>query len=196
MPFKIKTARFVKTVYSLDQLPKQNFPQIVFAGRSNVGKSSLINTLVGQKNLAKTSSTPGKTVRINFFLANENIFLVDLPGYGYAKTSKKEKKVWGALIEEYLKEAENLKGVIQIMDIRHPPFESDLGLLEFLSFYNKETLVILTKSDKLTRSKMIESQRNAKEILKLNENSLVTFSAKTKKGKDQILKWIGSLIKK
>lgn len=192
MSFKIKKTLFFKPIFKLDQLPEQNFPQIAFAGRSNVGKSSLMNTLVGQKNLAKTSSTPGKTVRINFFLINDKIYFVDLPGYGYAKTSKKEKKVWGSLIEGYLSYSENLKGVIQIIDIRHPPFPSDIELLEFLSFYNKPVLVVLTKADKLSKSKMMESQKKAKEILKLNENSLVVFSAKTKMGKDEILSWIGS----
>lgn len=192
MSFKIKKALFLKTIYKLDQLPEQNFPQIAFAGRSNVGKSSLMNTLVGQKSLAKTSSTPGKTVRINFFLINDKIYFVDLPGYGYAKTSKKEKKVWGSLIEGYFRNSENLKGIIQIIDIRHPPFPSDLELLEFLSFYKKSVLVVLTKADKLSKSKMMESQKKAKEILKLNENSLVVFSAKTKMGKDEILSWIGS----
>jgi len=190
--FKIKKALFLKTIYKLEELPEQNFPQIAFAGRSNVGKSSLMNTLVGQKSLAKTSSTPGKTVRINFFLINDKIYFVDLPGYGYAKTSKKEKKVWGSLIEGYFRNSENLKGVIQIIDIRHPPFPSDLELLEFLSFYKKSVLVVLTKADKLSKSKMMESQKKAKEILKLNENSLVVFSAKTKMGKDEILSWIGS----
>lgn len=192
MSFKIKKALFLKTIYKLDQLPEQNFPQIAFAGRSNVGKSSLINTLVGQKSLAKTSSTPGKTVRINFFLINDKIYFVDLPGYGYAKTSKKEKKVWGSLIEGYFRNSENLKGVIQIIDIRHPPFPSDLELLEFLSFYKKSVLVVLTKADKLSKSKSIQSQKKAKEILKLKKNSLVVFSAKTKMGKDEILSWIGS----
>lgn len=192
MSFKIKKALFFKPIYKLEELPEQNFPQIAFAGRSNVGKSSLMNTLVGQKSLAKTSSTPGKTVRINFFLINDKIYFVDLPGYGYAKTSKKEKKVWGSLIEGYFRNSENLKGVIQIIDIRHPPFPSDLELLEFLSFYKKSVLVVLTKADKLSKSKMMESQKKAKEILKLNENSLVVFSAKTKMGKDEILSWIGS----
>ncbi len=196
MPFKIKKSSFFKTIYKLDQLPKQSFPQIAFAGRSNVGKSSLLNTLVGQKNLAKTSSTPGKTTRINLFLINDKIFFVDLPGYGYAKTSKEEKKVWGGLIEGYLRDSDNLKGVIQIIDIRHPPFPTDLQLFEFLSFYDKKTLVVLTKADKLPKSKIIKSEKKTKEFLKLSENSLVTFSAKTKIGGKEILKWIGSQVKK
>ena len=120
MSFQIKSASFYKSVFEMKNLPENNFPQIAFAGRSNVGKSSLLNALVEQKNLAKTSSTPGKTQMLNFFLINNNLFFVDLPGYGYAQAPKKTITRWGKLIEDYIQNSKNLKGLIQIIDIRHP----------------------------------------------------------------------------
>jgi len=195
MSFQIKSASFYKSVFEMKNLPENNFPQIAFAGRSNVGKSSLLNALVEQKNLAKTSSTPGKTQMLNFFLINNNLFFVDLPGYGYAQASKKTITRWGKLIEDYIKNSENLKGLIQIIDIRHPPFPSDLELLEWLNFLGKKVLIVLTKKDKLSKSAVLSNLKNAKDILKLNEELLVPFSAKTKEGKDKILDWIGSLLK-
>jgi GTP-binding protein len=195
MSFQIKSASFYKSVFEIKNLPENNFPQIAFAGRSNVGKSSLLNALVEQKNLAKTSSTPGKTQMLNFFLINNNLFFVDLPGYGYAQAPKKTITRWGKLIEDYIKNSENLKGLIQIIDIRHPPFPSDLELLEWLNFLGKKVLIVLTKKDKLSKSAVLSNLKNAKDILKLNEELLVPFSAKTKEGGNKILEWIGSLLK-
>ena len=160
-----------------------------------MGKSSLLNVLVEQKSLAKISSTPGKTQMINFFLINNYFYFVDLPGYGYAKASKKAQREWGKLIDDYVQNSKNLKGLVQIIDIRHPPFPADLELLEWLKFLHKKVLIVLTKADKLSRSAVLSNVKNAGEILRLNDNSLVAFSTKTKEGKERILDWIGTLLK-
>src|SRR3989337_1475297 len=128
---EIKKAEYFKSVFDLKELPQDNFSQIAFAGRSNVGKSSLINTITNQKNLAKISKTPGKTKALNFFRINNRFYFVDLPGYGFAKVSKTVKTSWGELIENYLKNSPNLKGLIQILDSRHLPTEDDLEMLDF-----------------------------------------------------------------
>lgn len=195
MPFKIKTAVYLKSVPDLKQLPKGNLPEIAFAGRSNVGKSSALNRLVNVKALAKTSSTPGKTRLINFFLINENLYFVDLPGYGYAKTSKSLKDSWGKLVENYLKERETLKGTVLLIDSRRGILEPDLQLLEWLDFYGKERLIVLTKTDKLKRSELLSCVNKTSETLSLDSDSLVLFSAKTGEGKDRILRWIEGVIK-
>ncbi len=186
----------MKSFAEVDNIPENNIPQIAFAGRSNVGKSSVLNTLTNKKNLAKISSTPGKTILLNFFLINDKIYFVDLPGYGYARTSKSTQRSWGKLIEGYLTKSRNLKGVVQIIDIRHPPFEADLQLLEWLDFHNRQTLVVLTKADKLSRSKALLNQKKATEELQKKNDSVVLFSAKTRQGKDQVLKWISSAVEK
>ncbi|MFQ6031620.1 MAG: ribosome biogenesis GTP-binding protein YihA/YsxC [Candidatus Zixiibacteriota bacterium] len=196
MSFKVKNATYVKSVFNVGDLPKSRLPEIAFAGRSNVGKSSVLNKLANIRNLAKISSTPGKTRQINFFLINENLYFVDLPGYGYAKVSKSMKESWGRLVEEYLKKSENLKGVILLIDARHQPFEADLQLLEWLDFYQKEKLVVLTKTDKLSRSVLLLNSKNTSKILNLNLDSLVLFSAKTGEGKERILNWISGLLER
>jgi len=196
MGFKIKSARYVRSFADPEKIPQNDFPQIAFAGRSNVGKSSLLNSLANRKNLAQISSTPGKTRLLNFFLINEKVYFVDLPGYGYAKTSKSTQKSWKGLVEGYLKSSKKLKGVVQIVDIRHPPFETDLELLEWLDFYNMETLVTLTKADKLSRSKTLLNQKKAAQTLKKEADSVVVFSARTGVGKDKVLGWISSVIQK
>ena len=194
MPFKIKNAEYVKSVFNVADLPKNRLPEIAFAGRSNVGKSSVLNKLANIKNLAKISSTPGKTRQINFFLINRNLYFVDLPGYGYAKVSKSIKESWGRLVEEYLKKSQNLKGVVLLIDARHEPFEADLQLTEWLDFYQREKLVVLTKIDKLSRSALLINVKNTSKILNLNSDSLVLFSAKTGEGKEKILNWISGLL--
>ena len=196
MSFKVKNAEYVKSVNSVSDLPDNRIPEIAFAGRSNVGKSSVLNKLASMRNLAKISHTPGKTRQINFFLINESLHFVDLPGYGYAKVSKSIKESWGKLIEEYLKKSQNLKGVVLLIDARHEPFEADLQLLEWLDFYQREKLVVLTKIDKLSRSALLFNVKKTSEILSLNSDSLVLFSAKTGEGKEKILNWISDLLKK
>ena len=194
MPFKIKNADYVKSVSKLSDLPKNRFPEIAFAGRSNVGKSSVLNKLANIKKLAKISSTPGKTRQINFFLINKNLYFVDLPGYGYARVSKSLKESWGRLVEEYLKKSLNLKGVVLLLDARHQPFEADLQLIQWLDFYRREKLVVLTKIDKLSRSALLVNVKKTSKILNLNSDSLVLFSAKTGEGKEKILNWISGLL--
>jgi GTP-binding protein len=196
MVFKVKKAEYVKSVFSVADLPQNRFPEIAFAGRSNVGKSSVLNKLANIKNLAKISHTPGKTKQINFFLINGNLYFVDLPGYGYANVSKSMKENWGKLIEEYLKKSQNLKGVVLLLDARHQPFEADLQLLEWLDFYHREKLVVLTKIDKLSRSPLLLNVEKTSKILNLNSDSLTLFSAKTGEGKEKILNWISGLLKK
>jgi GTP-binding protein len=195
MGFKLKSARYFKSFADFGSIPENNLPQIAFAGRSNVGKSSLLNTISNMKNLAKISSTPGKTRLLNFFLINDNVYFVDLPGYGYARTSKSTRRGWRNLIEGYLKSSLNLKGVIQIIDIRHPPFESDVQLSQWLDFYQKKSLLVLTKTDKLSRSNALINQSKASKIMQKETDYMVMFSAKTRQGKDDILKWIFSAIK-
>jgi GTP-binding protein len=194
MPFKIKNAAYVKGVFKVADVPKDPFPEVAFAGRSNVGKSSVLNKLANIRNLAKISSTPGKTRQINFFLINENLYFVDLPGYGYAKVSKSMKQGWGRLVEEYLKKSRDLKGVVLLIDARHEPFEADLQLLEWLDYYQRKKLVVLTKTDKLSRSALLLNVKNTSEILNLDSDSFVLFSAKTGEGKEKILHWISDLL--
>lgn len=194
MPFRIKSATYVKSVVDLKDLPRDRLPEVAFAGRSNVGKSSALNKLVNLKKLAKISSTPGKTRMINFFLVNKNLYFVDLPGYGYSRAPKSMQKSWGKLVEDYLKERENLKGTVLLVDSRRGPMEPDLQLLEWLDHYGKNKLIVLTKKDKLSRSAVLENARKTCEVLKLDPGSLVLFSAKTGEGKDKILNWIQHVI--
>jgi GTP-binding protein len=196
MPFKIKTATYLKSVADLKHLPPNRLSEIAFAGRSNVGKSSALNRLVNVKALAKTSSTPGKTRLINFFLINENLYFVDLPGYGYAKTSRSLKDSWGKLVEDYLKERETLKGTVLLIDSRRGVLEPDLELLEWLDFYGKERLIVLTKTDKLKHAELLSCVNRTKQTLNMDSDSLILFSAKTGEGKDKILRWIERVIEK
>jgi GTP-binding protein len=166
-------------------------PEIAFVGRSNVGKSSLINTLVGRKNLAKTSNTPGRTQLINFFTINEKISFVDLPGYGFAKVPQSVKKDWGDMIEAYLRERQSLCLVILILDIRRDPSADDLSLRDWLTRYRIPYLYILTKSDKLSNNQAIARKRAIEKNLQVSsEKKPILFSAKTQKGKEDIWKFL------
>jgi GTP-binding protein len=196
MSFRIKSATYIKSVVDLKSLPKDQLPEIAFAGRSNVGKSSALNRLVNIKNLAKTSSTPGKTKLINSFLINKNLYFVDLPGYGYAKASKSMRKSWGKLVEDYLKTRKNLKGTVLLIDSRRGLLEPDLQLSEWLDFYGREKLIVLTKADKLSRSALLSNVKKTSQALNLSSDSFVLFSAKTGEGKDKILKWIEQMLEK
>jgi len=161
-------------------------PEIAFAGRSNVGKSSLINTLLNRKRLVKTSSTPGRTQLINFFLINEKFSFVDLPGYGYAKVPASIQKTWGPMIETYLTSRKTFKGIVLIMDIRRMPGKYELDLKDWLYHYNISAILILTKADKLSKTKQIKQHLSISKALSVDRNDLILFSAKSRQGKDDV----------
>jgi len=184
---KIISAQFVKSAVWPPQYPPASMPEIAFVGRSNVGKSSLINTIVGRKNLAKTSNTPGRTQLINFFVINETLSFVDLPGYGYAKVSQSVKKDWGEMIEIYLQERQSLAMVILILDIRRDPSDEDLSLRDWLENYRIPYLYILTKADKLSNNQAINRRRIIEKKLHISAGiKPILFSATTQKGKSEI----------
>jgi len=184
---KILKAEFIKSAVWPPQYPPGVMPEIAFVGRSNVGKSSLMNTLVGRRSLAKTSNTPGRTQLINFFTVNESISFVDLPGYGFAKVSQSIKKDWGDMMEAYLRERQNLAMVILILDIRRDPSNDDLSLRNWLENYRIPYLYVLTKTDKLSNNQVIGRQKIIERSLEVHQqNEIILFSAKTQKGKEHL----------
>ncbi|CCJ33886.1 MULTISPECIES: ribosome biogenesis GTP-binding protein YihA/YsxC [Caloramator] len=186
---KIKKAELEKVAVFPYQYPNTGRPEIALAGRSNVGKSSLINTLVNIKSLARTSSSPGKTRTINFFNINDSFYLVDLPGYGYAKVSKEEKKKWGKMIEDYLNGREELKLIALLVDSRHAPTEDDKLMLNFIRHSGKKLVVIATKIDKLSRSELIKNINMLKRELQLTDQDyFIPFSSLKKIGKEELWK--------
>ena len=182
----IKSAEFVTSAVKKSQYPPEDLPEIAFAGRSNVGKSSLINTLVNRKRLVKTSSTPGRTQLINFFDINGNLTFVDLPGYGYARVPAAIRKKWGPMIETYLSTRQSLKGVVIIMDIRRLPREEEHNLIHWLSHYSIASLLVLTKTDKLSKSRLIKQQAAIVKALAVAKEDVILFSAKTRRGRDAV----------
>ena len=169
------------------KLPETKRPEIAFAGKSNVGKSSLINALMNRKALARTSSQPGKTQTINFYNINEAMYLVDLPGYGYAKVSPSEKAKWGKMIEKYLHTSKDLKAVFLLVDIRHEPSANDKQMYDWILQTGYEPIIFATKRDKLKRSQVQKSSTAVREGLKLpKEGILIPFSAETKQGREEI----------
>lgn len=170
-------------------LPENEMPEIAFAGKSNVGKSSLINALMNRKALARTSATPGKTQTINFYNINETMYLVDLPGYGYAKVSAKEKEKWGKLIERYLHGSKQLKAIFLLIDIRHEPSNNDKLMYEWIVNQGFQPIVIATKLDKLKRSQVTKHLNQVRKGLNLPASSVVIgFSSVTKQGREEIWK--------
>ena len=177
------------------QYPTDNKPEFLLVGRSNVGKSSFINTLIERKNFARTSSKPGKTQTLNFYLVNNTFYLVDVPGYGYAAVSKDKQKKFGLMIEEYLKNRPNLKHVFLLIDYRHKPTEDDVLMYEFLKYYNLDITIVATKYDKISKNNRIKQDKLIKDILKLSEDDkFVTFSTIIKKGRAEILDILESKI--
>jgi len=190
----IKTAEFITSAVKPSQYPPDDFPEIAFAGRSNVGKSSLINTILNRKRLVKTSSTPGRTQLINFFLVNNAFSFVDLPGYGYAKVPAHIRKTWGPMIERYLSDRETLKGVVTILDIRRIPSPEDLQLIDWLTRMSIAQIPVLTKSDKLSKTNRIKQKKLIAERLSMEPEHCILFSAKTRQGKPEVWKAIEALI--
>ena len=177
------------------QYPTDNKPEFLLVGRSNVGKSSFINTLIERKNFARTSSKPGKTQTLNFYLVNSAFYLVDVPGYGYAAVSKDKQKKFGLMIEEYLKNRPNLKHVFLLIDYRHKPTEDDVLMYEFLKYYNLDITIVATKYDKISKNNRIKQDKLIKDTLKFSEDdNFVTFSTITKKGRAEILDILESKI--
>ncbi|HQP24824.1 MAG TPA: ribosome biogenesis GTP-binding protein YihA/YsxC, partial [Smithellaceae bacterium] len=188
---KITSAEFIKSAVWPPQYPPATLPEIAFVGRSNVGKSSLMNTLVGRKQLAKTSQTPGRTQLINFFSINKAMSFVDLPGYGFARVPRSVKKDWGDMIETYLRERQNLAMVVFILDLRRDPSDDDLSLLDWLEYYRIPFTVILTKSDKLSNNQAIARKRMIEKLLGgKTQQVTMLFSAKTQKGREELWKMI------
>jgi GTP-binding protein len=166
--------------------PEGNLPEIAFSGRSNVGKSSLLNRLVRRKALARVSKTPGKTREINFFEVNRELVLVDLPGYGFARVSKDQRAEWRPLIEGYLKESKQLRGVVQLLDVRHAPTADDLQMVDFLAGVEVPTIFVLTKVDKLSKSAVGRRVDDFVEELGVTREQLVPFSSVTGQGRDEL----------
>jgi GTP-binding protein len=184
---KVNQAELVISAVRVDQYPTDNLPEIALVGRSNVGKSSLINRLIQRKSLVRTSSSPGKTQTLNFYLINGQFFFVDLPGYGYAKVSKAERTRWGAFIGEYLMVREQLGVVVMLTDLRHPPTKDDIAMYQWLKYYDLPVIVVGTKSDKLPRGRWAQHKKQIKETLGLNpDDKLLTFSSEKGYGFDEL----------
>ena len=169
------------------QYPEDNKPEFLLVGRSNVGKSSFINTLIERKNFARTSSKPGKTQTLNFYKINDEFYLVDAPGYGFAKVRNSLKKKFGLIIENYLKSRSNLKRVFLLIDFRHKPTEDDVLMYEFLKYYNLDITIVATKYDKVSKNGRIKQDKLIKDTLKFDDNEFITFSTVTKKGRSEVL---------
>ena len=191
---KITSAEFIKSALKRADYPEELLPEVAFVGRSNVGKSSLINTLVHRRNLVRTSSSPGRTQTLNFFRINNQINFVDFPGYGFAKVPVKVRAQWKPMVETYLKYRTTLKLVIILLDIRRVPGSDDASLIRWLEKFDIPFLIVLTKTDKLSQNKCSAQQKIIKDFLLLQKGEVICFSAVTKKGRLEILKHIMSVI--
>lgn len=179
----------------MSKLPENKHPEVAFAGKSNVGKSSLINCLMERKSLARVSGEPGKTQTINYYNINDEIYLVDLPGYGYAKASKTEVEKWGQMIERYLVESEQLALVFLLVDIRHEPGANDKQMYDWIVYQNLQPIIIATKADKIKRSQINKQLKLIRETLGAdNDTIIVPFSAQTKQGRDDIIDFMDQVI--
>ncbi|MHA8138497.1 ribosome biogenesis GTP-binding protein YihA/YsxC [Lactobacillaceae bacterium Scapto_B20] len=179
---------------SPSQYPKTGYPEIALVGRSNVGKSSLTNTLINRKNYAHTSNQPGKTQTLNFYEVEESLYFVDVPGYGYARVSKAEREKWGMMIETYLTQRSQLKGVIMLVDGRHDLTQDDRQMAEWLDYFDVPRLVVATKMDKIAGGKWNKQASMIHKAIDVDNDDLIMFSAKTKQGKDQVWQWIENQI--
>lgn len=188
----IRNAEFVISAVGPKQYPADHLPEIALAGRSNVGKSSLINKFINRKNLARTSSKPGKTQTLNYYRINGDVFyFVDLPGYGFAQVSQSVKEKWGRFIDEYLTRRENLCGVIQLVDLRHPPSKDDVAMYDWLQHMQKDVLVVATKCDKISKGQWQKHVKQVREGLKADKSQqILVFSAETGQGLEELHSWV------
>ncbi|MEM1127157.1 MAG: ribosome biogenesis GTP-binding protein YihA/YsxC [Bacteroidota bacterium] len=191
----ITSARFVKGATQWAHLPTDGRPEVAFVGRSNVGKSSLLNMLVGRKALARTSGQPGKTQEFNFYLLNDRLYLVDLPGYGYARTAKTKRAQWAQLIVNYLEQREPLRLVVHLIDSRHPPTALDRDVIDFMRGGRVPYLIALTKVDKLSGNQRTQSVRTVQKVLRAVhlEAPVLLTSAQDRRGRDDLLQWISDV---
>ena len=188
---KVTKSEIVISAVKPAQYPEGDLPEIALAGRSNVGKSSFINRMINRKSLARISSKPGKTQTLNFYIINDVMYFVDVPGYGYAKVSKSEKEKWGKMIETYFTGREQLKAVVLIVDLRHPPTNDDVMMYDFLKHYEIPVIVIATKADKIPKGKWQKHLKVVKETLDIEKGDIVVlFSSETGLGKEEAWKAI------
>ena len=194
-PLVIRSLEFIGPMASAHGWrPESKWPEVAFAGRSNVGKSSLLNRLIRRKRFARVSNTPGRTREINFFLVNGRFVLVDLPGYGYARISKERRAEWKPLIEGYLRSSKELRGIVQLLDVRHDPTDDDRQMLEFLASVGVPTLFALTKIDKLTASQRKARIAAVVDALETSEDQVIPFSAVTGEGRDELAEAVVALV--
>ena len=183
---KVNNVEMIMSAVRPEQYPGEGYPEFALAGRSNVGKSSFINKMIGRKSLARTSSNPGKTQTLNFYKIEEQLFFVDVPGYGYARVSKTQRETWGEMIQEYLTSREELRAVVQIIDLRHPPTADDKLMYDFLIHYNIPAIVIGTKADKIPKGKYMKHRKIIRESLNMRpEDPFVVFSSEKGIGMDE-----------
>ena len=194
-PLVIRSLEFIGPMATADGWrPPSNLPEVAFAGRSNVGKSSLLNRLVRRKAFARVSNTPGRTREINFFKVNERFVLVDLPGYGYARISKERRAEWRPLIESYLKSTNQLRGVVQLLDSRHDPTPDDLQMLDYLGDIGVPTIIVLTKIDKLTAKERQRQRGHIAGAAGVDDDQTIAFSATTGEGRNELAEAIEGLL--
>jgi GTP-binding protein len=192
---RIKKAEFIKSAVLPEDWPQDAYPHIALVGRSNVGKSSLINCVANNFKLARTSNVPGKTRLLNFYLFNGSFYVVDLPGYGYAYVSGNEKDKWGAMIESYLKGAANLVLIVQIVDIRHKPTADDIQMRDWINHFGFKTAVVASKIDKLSRSDVNQGMKDIKDSLRLGSDvNIIPFSSRTGQGREDLLSLMAPLL--
>lgn len=183
---KVVSSEIVISAVKPEQYPETELPEFALAGRSNVGKSSFINKMLNRKGLARISSKPGKTQTLNFYLINEMLHFVDVPGYGYAKVSKTERAAWGKMIETYFTRREQLRAAVQIVDLRHPPSKDDIMMYEFLKHHDIPCIIIATKADKIPKGKWQKHLKVVRETLDVDKNDrMILFSSETGLGKDE-----------
>ncbi|WP_422123029.1 ribosome biogenesis GTP-binding protein YihA/YsxC [Planococcus sp. X10-3] len=190
---KVNNVELVISAVRPDQYPEDGLPEFALAGRSNVGKSSFINKMIGRKSMARISAKPGKTQTLNFYKIEEKLFYVDVPGYGYAKVSKSEREAWGKMIERYITDREPLRAVIQIVDLRHPPSRDDVAMYDFMKHFEIPCIIIATKADKIPKGKWDKHKKIVRDTLEMEKTDpLIVFSSDTGLGKEEAWKEIES----